>query len=403
MQSILIVGIIIFAGFIFGQIAKYLRLPKVTGYIIAGIFLNPGITNIIPKDFILHTSLITNLSLSIITFSVGGTLLYQNIKKLGKGILFITFFEAEFAFFAVIIGFLLIGPHFINAPFLTTIVPLSILLGCLGSPTDPTATLAVRDEYQAKGEVSDTIMGVAAFDDALGIMNYSLAIAIASIFVLNQPFNTNSSILNPIIIILSSILLGILVAIVFNLITKLFLKSESGGVFIVLTVGLLCLCFGIASYYKLDPLLSTMTMGAVVVNFNNKREIIFQALENYCEELVFVLFFTLSGMFLDFSVLGSSILLMIFFIFLRTIGKVSGTQLGAHLSKSSDKIKKYVAFGLIPQGGIVIGLALMIAHNPAFDSISKIIISVIIGATVFHELVGPICVKLSLKAAGEIK
>jgi len=174
-------------------------------------------------------------------------------------------------------------------------------------------------------------------------------------------------------------------------------------VFIVLTVGLLCLCFGIASYYKLDPLLSTMTMGAVVVNFNNKREIIFQALENYCEELVFVLFFTLSGMFLDFSVLGSSILLMIFFIFLRTIGKVSGTQLGAHLSKSSDKIKKYVAFGLIPQGGIVIGLALMIAHNPAFDSISKIIISVIIGATVFHELVGPICVKLSLKAAGEIK
>lgn len=399
MQSILIVGIIIFSGFFFGQVANFFKLPKVTGYILAGIVLNPNLTPIIPQNFVDHTQLITNMALAIITFSVGGTLLYSTIKKLGKGILFITFFEAEFAFLAIILGLMFVGPYLLPGyDFLTTIVPLSILLGCLGSPTDPTATLAIKEEYQAKGEVSSTIMGVAAFDDVAGIINYSLAVAIAPIFIMHQSFSLSSGIVHPIYIIIASILLGIVLGLVFNLI-----KCNSGGSFIVLTVGLLSICFGIATLFNLEQLLSTMTMGVVVVNFNEKRELIFGALENYFEELVFVLFFTLSGMFLDFAVLGSSILLMICFVIFRLIGKIGGARIGATISKSSDKIKKYVAYGLIPQGGIVIGLALMIAHDPNFNSISSIIISIIIGATIFHELVGPIGAKLALKAAGEIK
>ncbi|OGC35090.1 hypothetical protein A2462_05985 [candidate division WOR-1 bacterium RIFOXYC2_FULL_41_25] len=74
MQSILVVGIIIFTGFIFGQIANFFKLPRVTGYILAGVVLNPGITHLIPQNFINHTDLVTNIALSIITFSIGGSL-----------------------------------------------------------------------------------------------------------------------------------------------------------------------------------------------------------------------------------------------------------------------------------------------------------------------------------------
>jgi len=97
MESILVVGIILFVGFIFGELAEFIKLPKVTGYIIAGIMLNPGICRIIPSGFTEHTDLITNIALAFIVFSVGGTLLYSKIKKLGRIILSITFFEAEFA------------------------------------------------------------------------------------------------------------------------------------------------------------------------------------------------------------------------------------------------------------------------------------------------------------------
>ena len=66
-------------------------------------------------------------------------------------------------------------------------------------------------------------------------------------------------------------------------------------------------------------------------------------------------------------------------------------------------MKRYVDSALIPQGGIVIGLALMIKQNPAFDGVSDIILRTIIGATVVHGLIGPSISKTTLKKAGEIE
>jgi len=84
MPSILIIGIIIFVGFLCGEVLKRMGLPKMTGYILGGVLLNPGLFKIVPYDFVDHTDLITNISLSFITFSVGGTLLISKIKNLVK-------------------------------------------------------------------------------------------------------------------------------------------------------------------------------------------------------------------------------------------------------------------------------------------------------------------------------
>ena len=405
MQSPLIVGIIVLTGFIFGEIASKSKLPKVTGYILAGILLNPGLFKIVPRDFIVHTDLVTNIALSFITFSVGGTLFYPHVKRLGKGILYITLFEAECAFLSVIFGFLLITPLFIHLPDATwaaTFIPISLLIGSLASPTDPTATLAVIHEYKAQGNVSSTIMGIAAFDDALGIINYSIAIALARIFILHNEFNLYNSFMHPLIVIVGALLLGICFGLFFNLITQL-IKKETEGVFIVVILALLSLCFGAAKLIGFDELLATMMMGIIVVNYNPRRKKIFKMLERYTEELIFVLFFTISGMHLKFSVLLTSYVLIVLFVVFRTIGKFAGTIAGAQLAQSSAAIKKYVAGGLIPQGGIVIGLALMIKQIHAFDALSDIIISVIVGATIIHELIGPVASKIALRRAGEIR
>lgn len=405
MQSPLLIGIIVFTGFVFGEIASKIKLPKVTGYILAGILLNPDLFRIVPRDFIVHTDLVTNIALSFITFSVGGTLFYPHVRRLGKGIVYITMFEAECAFLSVIFGFLVIAPLFIHLPDATwsaTIIPISLLIGSLASPTDPTATLAVIHEYKAHGNVSSTILGIAAFDDALGIINYSIAIALARVFTLHKEFSLYASFMHPLIVIVGAVLLGICFGLFFNLITQL-IKKETEGVFIVVILALLSLCFGAAKLTGLDELLATMTMGIIVVNFNPKRERIFKMLERYTEELIFVLFFTISGMHLKFSVLLTSYVLIVLFVVFRTIGKFAGTAAGAHLAQSPAVIKKYAAGGLIPQGGIVIGLALMIKQIHAFDALSDIIISVIIGATIIHEIVGPVASKIALKKAGDIR
>ena len=397
-------GIILFVGFFFGELAGLIKLPKVTGYIIAGVALNPQLFNIIPADITEHTNFITNISLSFITFSVGGTLLYSKIKSLGKSIILITILEAEIAFLVVFIGLFFIAPLLMplsSADSLGFFLPLAILFGALASPTDPSATLAVMHQYKAKGKVSSTIMGVAAFDDIFGLLNFSIAISIAQVLVSGQDFSFVSSIGNPAYKILGAVGLGAFMGLIFNFIS-IRIKKETAGNLIVLIFGVLLTAFGLANYIGVDELLTTMTIGIIVVNFNKFQERIFEILSENTEEIIFVLFFTLSGFSLKFAVLFDYLPIVLIFVLLRFAGKVIGTRLGAKFSNAEAKVKKYTVGGLVPQGGIVIGLALLIKQHQEFSHIADILISVIIGATIIHELIGPVLAKMSLRKAGEI-
>ncbi len=401
----LIFGLIVLLGFISGEAARKIGLPKVTGFILAGIILNPRLTHVVTIDFAEHTELVINIALAFITFEVGGTLHYSKIKKLGKSITYITLLEAEFAFLITATGIALVSPFFVHisgASLSAVFIPLSLLMGSLASPTDPSATLAVVHEYKAKGPVSSTIMGIAALDDTLGIINFSIAIAVSLVLVTHKSFNFYSSFISPAYQIFGAICFGTIGGFTFNMLTTR-LKRETEGVLIVSILAMLTLSFGISSLIGVDELLTIMASGAIVVNFSSKKEQIFRMLERYTDELIFVFFFTMSGMQLNFSIFLTYLPLALLFVVFRAFGKISGALLGATAANSPHKVKKYAWGGLIPQGGIVIGLALLIKQNPAFKDFSDIIISIIIGATVVHELIGPLISRKMIKAAGEIQ
>ena len=256
-------------------------------------------------------------------------------------------------------------------------------------------------EFKAKGPVSSTVLGVAAFDDVFGIINYSLAVAVARILLAHAGFSPATAVSGPALAIAGGILTGVAFGGIFNLAGR-FMKRDTEGALIVLVFALLALCFGTAHRLKFDELLATMSMGVVVVNFNPNQERIFGMLERYTEELVFVLFFTLSGMQLNFEALRGSLVFVAVFVILRALGKTAGTALGAAIGQAPAKVRKYTALGLLPQGGIVIGLALMIKANPAFASIADSVVGIVIGATVIHELIGPVAAEIALTRAGEI-
>ena len=404
MNALLVVGIILSVGFVLGQELEKLKLPKIIGYLIAGVLLNPQICHFVPKDITLKTDIIQKIAISFISFSIGGTIIFKDLKKLGKSMLSITVFEAEVAFFVITAGILLIVSFVPGIPkdsWFTVCIPLALLLGALGSTTDPSAALAVTHEYKAQGEVTSTILGVSAFDDVLGIINYSVAIVIAQALVTHQKFSVGTALLTPLAIIAGSLILGAILGLLFNIITKR-LTKESEGLFFVLILSFLTLCWGLATFLKAEEILSIMVMGMVVSNYNTHPEKIFKMLERYSEELIFLIFFVLSGMHFDLHSSLPAVLLLVFFIILRLIGKFSGVAIGASISGASPKIKKYTSQGLVPYGGIVIGLALITQQDPIFSKIGGILVNTVVGATIINEFMGPLFVKKVLKASGEI-
>lgn len=404
MDATLAIGIILFAGFALGEIMQRLMLPRVTGYILAGVLLNPGVFGIMPAGITAHTDFITNISLSFITFSIGGTLVFKRIRALGRSIVAITIFEAETTFVVVSLGVAFMLPlfaHHVHGPFINTFLPVGLLIGALASPTDPTGTLAVVHQYRAKGDVTSTILGVSAFDDALGLLNFSLALVAAKALVAHEQFSFAISIGEPLVQVIGAVVIGCAFGMVFNLASWM-ARNDSEGVLIVVMFALLGLCFSVARALNCDELLATMMMGVAVSNTNRRRDAIFEIFERYAEEIVFVIFFTLSGMYLNFGVLATAAIGVILYTVWRTVGKFAGTWIGATVGGAQPLVRRYTACGLIPAGGIIIGLALLLKQVPSFSGFADIVLNVIIGATVIHEIVGPVLVQLALRRSGEI-
>ena len=403
MNIILSVGVLIFSGFIFGEIAHKIKLPKISGYILAGILLNPDLLGIMSSQFVDHTDPLLLISLSFITFSIGGSLSAKKLKTTGVKVLFLTLSEALFAALFVF-AFLFLSLYFFIPIFSSVhvIIAISLVLASLAAPTDPSATLAVIYEYRAKGEVSSTMLEIAAFDDIVGIIIYTLVSAFAIFFLGKTELEFNQVLLDMGTGIGGAVLLGCIVGLVFNYIVRLFPKQPEGTL-IVLTFGLVLLSYGISEYLGFESLLSTMALGVVVTNLNPLSEKIFKLIERYTDELIFVIFFTLSGLHLQLSSISGSVILILIYIISRALGKFSGIYIGSALFKTGPKIKKYTAGGLLPQGGIVIGLSLLLTKQPVFKESASIILGIVIGAALIHEIVGPILSKFFLKKAGEIK
>jgi len=404
-SAILITGIILFFAFVLGQEFQRLKMPKILGYLLAGVLLNPQICTFVPKSIIAKTNVIEIISIAFIAFIIGGTIEFAKVKKMGRSLLLITFFEAEVAFLAIALGFVAVLPFFAhvpNATYLGVWIPAGLILGCLGSPTDPSAALAVTHEYNARGEVSSTMLGVAAFDDVLGIVNFSIAVVIAKVLVSHQDFSVFNAFVVPCFIISGSVVLGCAMGFIFNLIARRLMRDTEGIMF-VLIISFVTVCWGLATLAHVEEVLSVMVMGIFVTNFSHHREKIFKMLERYSEELIFLVFFALSGMQLDLKVLASTFLLVLFFVVFRMLGKWGGTAVGASLANASPNVKKYTIGGLIPYGGIVVGLALIMEQDPVFSKFSNFLVSTVVAATVINEFLGPLFIKRALKKAGEIK
>jgi hypothetical protein len=121
------------------------------------------------------------------------------------------------------------------------------------------------------------------------------------------------------------------------------------------------------------------------------------------EDIFFLIFFVLSAMHFDFSGLGILLLYLVaIFILIRGLGKYFGMLSGTHILKMSKMVKKYAFAGLIPQGGIVLGLALLISKESEFEVFSNLLTGIIMGSTIIHEFIGPVISRKILTSAGEV-
>jgi Kef-type K+ transport system membrane component KefB len=381
------IAIMLIGGLVFGRLSKFIKLPNITGYLIAGLIFGPSFLDLIPHDMVNGFNVVSDVALSFIAFSIGSEFKLSYLKSVGITPVIIAICEAFGAIIFVTLMLLLF--HFD--------LKLSIILGAIAAATAPAQTIMVINQYKAKGPLTSMLMSVVALDDAVALIGFGFAVTIVNVLSLNTNTNLFISILTPIYEIVISCIIGATMGILMKLFLKWFKKPSNR---LCLTTAIILSTYWIAEISHGSALLSCMLLGSFLVNITDEVGKLLDITESLTPP-IFMIFFVISGAGFDIHALSSIGLIGVIYIIMRAIGKISGAWLGGKLSKADHNICNYLGPTLMPQAGVALGL-LMVASTVVPDYASQIRV-VILCSTFVYSVIGPVAAKLSLMKAGDIK
>jgi len=391
-NAILDIGLILLAATLGASIKEYIKLPRISFYIIIGIIIGPSMLNLVSAGLMESSELLTHIALSFIAFELGKKFSLEKIKKIGKKVF-------GLAIVQVITTFILVagGVYFL----MNSSLPISLIYGAIASATAPAATILVAKEYNAKGDFTDTLLGTVALDDGLGIIMFALFFAIASSITAGTQANTNPVLMSFLYScreIIGAVALGVALGWILSHLPRIIEKNAN---LMIYTLGFILLTTGLSIHFDFSILLANMALGITVENIN-KSEVKFFDVVKKIESPFYVLFFVLAGAHLKVDMVSHSSLIGGGYILFRILGKISGVYLGGALVNATNIVKNYMGMAMLCQAGVALGFALIVKSSfpgPAGEQV----FFVVTATTLFFEIAGPPLRKIALQRAGELQ
>ena len=410
MSTLLSVSIALLGGLLMTRVFKPLKLPSVTAYLIAGVLIGPyclgqlgvGGLGFNTMEAVEHLGLIADVALGFIAFSIGSEFVVDELKVIGKKAFIIGIFQALVA--TVFVDLALFGLYYLMPGQIS--VAQVITLGAIATATAPAATLMVVRQYKAKGPLTDLLLPIVALDDAVGLIVFAVSFGIAKTLGTGT-IDAISIIVNPLVEIVASLVLGAVMGWLLTQLEKLF-NSNTNRLnmtiaFVFLTVSLSMIDFHIGSVHvSFSSLLVCMMMGTVFCNICPLSHDLMEKSDKWTSPL-FALFFVISGAELELGVFTNYAVVVIgvVYIIFRCLGKYFGTLCSAKATKCEDNICKYLGITLFPQAGVALGMCTIASAQ--FGQQGVLIRNITLFAVLIYELFGPLLTRWALTKAGDIK
>lgn len=396
MNYLLLVGIIILAGYLGKKLSNLIKLPGVTGYLIVGVLLGCSLLNLLKPEFLEATGFFTDMTLGIVGFIIGSQLAFRTFRQIGRRIFTMLFAESLGAFVLVFLTILLF----------TRRMELALLIAAIAPATAPAGTVAVLQEFRAKGILTNTLLAIVGLDDGVCIMLYVFASAIAKVVILSSE---TISILHVVLVPLYRIMLSIIIGgagglILSAILRKIHTREET----MVLIFGFIFLFTGISNLLNISLILANMAMGVAIANFSPVSTRRVSRIVDDTTPLIYIVFFVLAGAHLNVRLLPAMGVIGLLYIIARSVGKIGGATLGALISKAPRVLRKYLGLGLFSQAGVAIGLSLLVVREfsglgAQGSEVASLIVATIAATTVIFEITGPIGARFAIIRAGEAR
>jgi Kef-type K+ transport system membrane component KefB len=397
-EWLLTFGFLILAADTVGRLAHVVRLPRIVGYLVAGLAFGPALFGVVTKDAIERLTPVSSLAIALIAFLAGAELRWSELREHGTKILKILGVEMMLTLLALT-GLLVALARFV--PFLrgadpVTVVVLSLMFASVAIVHSPAVTMALLTETGARGPVARTTLGVVLVSDVFVILLFSAVLALAQAVVPSSSGAGGTSLAAVTWEIGGAMLVGAALGGAIAMYLR-FVRRE------LFLFAMLVAFFGaeIARLAHVETLLTLLTAGFVAENVSARElgEALRSAMERSAAP-VFVVFFALAGASLHIGELPVLWPLVLPIVACRLGAIWLGTRLGGRWGGASADERRYVWMGLVSQAGVAIGLATVLAE--VYPERGAEIRTLFLTVIAVNESIGPIFFRHALSASGEI-
>jgi Kef-type K+ transport system membrane component KefB len=364
------------------SVARLLRLPRLLGWVLAGMLLGPHALGVLGRGALDDLRLVIDVALGLLLFELGHRLdlawLRRNPWLLATGVL-----ECALSFVAVYAALRAFS-----------IEPLyAAATAAIAMSTSPAVVIQVTRELRAQGQVTERMLLLTALNSLCAVVALTVWLGWMHLEYREDPLTI---VLHPLYVLAGSLLLAAAATGCARLLPRAFGGREE--VELLLPLGLVVLLIAAALAADVSVLLALLSFGALARHMVPGMRVLPRLFAS-TTSIMAVPLFALVGAQLDLRgvLAGGAAALAI--VAARAAAKCAVTLATARPSGISAGKGFWLGLSLTPMSGLA--LALVLDTSEIYPSLRADLLVVVLAAVTILELLGPVLTRLALVRARE--
>ncbi|HVK71777.1 MAG TPA: cation:proton antiporter [Kofleriaceae bacterium] len=388
-------GFLLLAAYFSGKIFNKLGLPKLTGYIAAGIVVGPQVLGLVPKAMTGQLKLVGGVATAILALQAGAELNLRAVKPLLRVVRRISTYAVFGTMVVLTFTLLAIRPLI---PFLAALpdahaAAVAASLAIALTAQSPAVVMALLGETRAEGILSRTILTLVVVADLAVIISYGVASASATA-VIGGNVDVTAAVGGIAWEVGGSIGVGLFIGLILG--QFLLYVGRGVGLFTIMV----CLVVAeIGAAVHLDPLIIALTAGLFVENVSRADA---KDLLRHFEAAslpVYLVFFALAGAKLDLHALAALAVPVAIIVATRATSFFIGCRMATGGPDVEPVVRRMAWLGLVPQAGLALALAELVRRT--FPSFGDAAFALVVGVVATNEMIAPVVLRIGLMRSGE--
>ncbi len=388
-------GFLLVAGTLLSELVEVVRLPHLSGYLLAGVLAGPHVFALIDHQTVTELSTINTLALALIAFEGGAELKLDVLRQGWKSLAVATLFQSLPVLLVMAGVFIAARPL---VPFLRELTPAALvgaglLWGAVAISRSPSATLGILSQTRAAGPLARYTLTFVMTSDVVVVVLVAVTQMVARPLI--DPASSLS--VRDLTILGHEIFGAVAMGTTLGLTLAAYLRlvgRQLSLVFVALGFG----ATEVLVYLRFDALLTFMVAGFVVQNLSRQGEKLSHAIGEM-GSVVYVVFFAIAGANLDLPLLQKLWPVALLLASARGALSYVAARAASRVAGDPPAIKRWGTAGLISQAGLALGIAATVART--FPSFGEGFAALAIATVAINQMVGPVLFKLALDRTGE--